>query len=748
MNREVVELREVINKLVPLLAGKHIKVTQRGVEARVTIDPKTKRPKEVNIPSIPDNATPEFVRAIQGFVDGEVGHVLVTDFSVQENYRRVEKDATKMKRVCGMHEIVEDTFVERSMIKIYPGSQRHVSELRRYFLEKITKPALKSAKSEKESFSYLFVPLVRALAGQREFDDFMTDNNHYQHPLVQEFIKKLPADLKKALPMLGSTRHTLQAAQVFDKILYEVEPEDQEEKEDEEDTQAKGKGKKEHEKNSSKASGGQQGAGDAEDDGDEGGQSGGKGKGKKSKSQKPQKPEKSEKSEDEANPAAEDDKSEDAGEDQSDDDADDKSDDEGQDEAEDGKGSEDEDGEDADDADDADDGDGDDDADEGDDDGAGGSSDDDEEDEDEDEDEDQSSMSYAVNDGEHEADGGDAGDEKSDGGGVGSGAGKSVFDLDDDAFEKADLGRQISIHLTKNAIETMNKSDYKVFSREDDTIKPLDVPANLPATYIPALDEECIRMVGKLQKDIERMMAAQSLSVRVPGHRSGRLHSASLHRMMAADDRVFNRKHEHRTKATAVTLLVDNSGSMMGEKLRVAMVAAYALAMTMERVGIPCELIGFTTGGYSSAYTKMSDEDRKVQYNRTVSINMPIYKGFDERVNSTVKGRIAHMANNQPGCNTNVDGECLEYAAVRLLKRKEPRKVMLVLSDGQPAGASNAAAHLKTVVGDLVKNGIDIAGIGIQDDSVRHFYPKHMVLHNVEDLPGIVMGELKRVLTS
>jgi cobalamin biosynthesis protein CobT len=125
---------------------------------------------------------------------------------------------------------------------------------------------------------------------------------------------------------------------------------------------------------------------------------------------------------------------------------------------------------------------------------------------------------------------------------------------------------------------------------------------------------------------------------------------------------------------------------------------------------------------------------------------MPIYKTFDERINSIVKSRIAFMANAQVGMGANVDGESLEYAAMRIAKRREKRKVILVLSDGQPSGGANVAPHLKMTVENLTKVGIETIGIGIMDSAVKRFYPKSCVLQRIEDLPVQIMTELKAIL--
>lgn len=250
------------------------------------------------------------------------------------------------------------------------------------------------------------------------------------------------------------------------------------------------------------------------------------------------------------------------------------------------------------------------------------------------------------------------------------------------------------------------------------------------------------------------MMAARSQSVKVPGFRSGRLHTAGLHRLAAGDDRVFRRLHVNESKDVAVELLIDNSGSMEGIKMQTAMEAGYALSSTLERVGIQHEVLGFTTKWHP--WGKEIQEAREaaatsgIPYTRYEPIYMPVYRGFDERLTSEVKRRFA-AAPYQDFMGSNVDGESVEYAAYRLLRRKETRKVLLVLSDGNPVADGDVRAlrkHLKDTVKAVEARGIETVGIGILTDAPKNYFPKFALLNNAAELPKCVMGELKRILLS
>lgn len=786
MNREIVELREVITKLVPLLAGRGLKVTQRGSQAYVNADPVTKKPVSVNIPNISDNASPDFIRAIQGFIDHEVAHVLYTDWN---HYCRGASAADlkkpEVQRFMNTHNIVEDTMIERRMVEDFPGSSRNLSDTRRYFLERITKKALETAKNDKEAFIYLLVPTMRALAGQQEMQDFMDDGGYWKNPFVKGVVEGLKPDTLQKLKKARSTIETLEIAEELHAILYPPQPPappmpsapsdcDDEGQDSDSSSGSPSSSKKSKDKPEKKAD---EGDGDGERDHQESGEEG-TSKDKKGKKDKSKKDDKSDEEKEEG-----------AGDKGDDEDAGD-----GEEEQEaDGSGKEDEDGEGSDAGDDdgesdagdegeeEDDGKGKDKDSDGDDEegGSGGEGDDESEDADEGgDDEDGEDGSGAPGksgdkggDSDEEgknkapevitegADGGGVGEmngddtENSPGGGVSNDEGKSLFDFDDDAFEEADMSKQIAILISDEAVEAMDPAEYLVYTREFDRIEPVNVPDKMDSTWVPKMEEEVRLTSGRLQKDIERMLASQSHVIRTPGHKKGKLHAPSLYRVMQGDPRVFTQKQEHVSKDTAVTLLCDNSGSMGGAKMKLGMISSYALAVTLERVKISYEVLGFTTGNFSripnSILEAMQDEVAKtgLRYDRIEPINMPIYKDFDERLDARVKARFAYMMFAQRGLNGNIDGESLEYAAMRLMKRPEKRKVMIVLSDGQPAGSWRSGPHLKTVVERLNKTGIETVGIGIMDRSVARYYDKHVVITKLDDLPGSVMGELKRILT-
>lgn len=760
MNREILILRQTVVKLTQLLTGMGLNVTQQGTSAFVQVDQRTQKPIRINIPNIPDEAKPELLMAIQGFVDHEVAHVLFTDWSI------VRKSNAKGEKFNALRNLLEDTFIEREMAKKFPGSAFNVKQLHNFFLSDITGPALKQVGADiGGQFAVLLVPLVRALSGQKIFQDYMAP--HMGQPLIKALMEKLPAEVIAKIPKIKSTQDSFDLAQVFFDIIHPPKPPssgDASDKSDEKECNDKGKGgseskpkpePKESEKEDEKPA-----AADFEEDEerDEPVENDEEDEEEAPASPKPKPEPEDEEDEDEEEddePAAADDDDEESGEKPSsgDDEAD--GDDEPADDAEDGSG-------------------------------------DDGESDDGDESDDEADDEGSDDDGEDEGDAGagKSGDDDRDGeGDEGEGAGEVVDDTESDEdqeqpekteyaeaeadeggkgnpepnpFEAADVPATVdfedalSDHIRDEAKRDTMASQYCIFSRDFDRIERLKPHPQYQDAWLTSLEDRTRSMVGLMQKEIERMMAARSQVVKVPGYRSGRLNSAGLHRLMSGDDRVFRRLHESKSKDTVVGLLIDNSGSMASHgKIGVAMASGFALAQTLEKVGIKNEVIGFTTTndapGFSWNMVQSEQQRLGRMYSRLQPLYMPIYKDFDERLTPEVKRRFASTAAYADFMQSNIDGECVEIAIQRLARRNEKRKVLLVLSDGNPAGAGVPREQnwkLKTVVQEAPKFGVDLMGIGIMDASVAAFYPRHVVLSNLNDLPKQVMGEMKRILSA
>ncbi len=311
-----------------------------------------------------------------------------------------------------------------------------------------------------------------------------------------------------------------------------------------------------------------------------------------------------------------------------------------------------------------------------------------------------------------------------------------AMDATDDVFER------IAARLLPRVAEAaLARAVYRVYSTDDDRAELVRVRGDAPVAQI---EELTASMTGTIQKNLERAFAARKLSHVTPGRRSGKLRASALYRLASGDVRVFEKREPALVTHAAVSLLIDCSGSMAGAPMRLAAVSAYALSTVLARLGVPFEVAGFTTLKIASAPL---DWER---WSRFEPLYMPLFKRFEDRWDAPARERLASLLTFPVSrMRNNIDGECVERAAARLALRPEGRRILIVLSDGEPAAEgwlADQEAHLAAVTASLSRRGIDAIGLGIMSEAVERFYPKHVVIHRLEDLPGTVVRELHALI--
>jgi cobaltochelatase CobT len=104
----------------------------------------------------------------------------------------------------------------------------------------------------------------------------------------------------------------------------------------------------------------------------------------------------------------------------------------------------------------------------------------------------------------------------------------------------------------------------------------------------------------------------------------------------------------------------------------------------------------------------------------------------------------------------NIDGEALVWAHGRLLARGEPRRILVVISDGTPMDEATLAAngheylegHLQVVVEDIERRSrVQLAAIGIGHD-VSLIYRNATTIASIEQLGPALSQKLMTLLGS
>lgn len=322
-----------------------------------------------------------------------------------------------------------------------------------------------------------------------------------------------------------------------------------------------------------------------------------------------------------------------------------------------------------------------------------------------------------------------------------------------------DISTEFGQYVSDLCSSEMEDEDYTVFTREWDQLEPPKIPSQYSPKWLEQMESSIAGMVGPVARQLERAFAARNKSLTQQGLRKGKLSSNNLYRLTAGDDHIYKNKIEHKTREIAVSLVIDCSGSMHGSKIHTAMCSAWVLADVLGRLGVECEIMGFTTGDLYSVrsqdlYKEMCAASHAgKEFDRCEPLRLPLFKSFQEKFSIEVKKRMASYAHVQSSMASNIDGESVQYAYESLCrhanKGKKKGKMMIVFSDGQPAGGVDSRklnSHLKKVVQRIEKDGTNIVGVGIMSNSVQHFYRKNVKLDNVADLPGIVLKQLRDAL--
>lgn len=132
-----------------------------------------------------------------------------------------------------------------------------------------------------------------------------------------------------------------------------------------------------------------------------------------------------------------------------------------------------------------------------------------------------------------------------------------------------------------------------------------------------------------------------------------------------------------------LTFLVDQSGSMKGSLIEQVTLAVVTSAASLTKLGAKVEVLGFTTAGWHGglAYEQWRFGGQPPRPGRLCALRHIIYKTADE-----TEFQRASWCNllNPDLLRENIDGEAIAWAWERMRGRPEPRKLLIIVSDGAP----------------------------------------------------------------
>ncbi len=332
----------------------------------------------------------------------------------------------------------------------------------------------------------------------------------------------------------------------------------------------------------------------------------------------------------------------------------------------------------------------------------------------------------------------------------------SDFKMDEQLVD-TDSNKESSEQVSQKLNASAGDKDYKIFSTKFDEVAKAESLENADEIYKlrKSLDQQLVSfqdLINKLANKLQRQLLAKQNRSWEFDLEEGLLDSSKLPRVIMDpyNSLSFKREKDLEFKDTIVTLLIDNSGSMRGRPITIAAICADILSRTLERCSVKVEILGFTTKNWKGGQSRelWNKEGKKKNPGRLNDLRHIIYKGADSHWRQSKKNLGLMLKEGL--LKENIDGEAISWAYNRLLKRKEERKILMVISDGAPVDDSTLSVNsgdfleknLKKIVKSIEnRNEVEILAIGIGHD-VSRYYKKAIKISDVQELGDVMISQL------
>ena len=338
------------------------------------------------------------------------------------------------------------------------------------------------------------------------------------------------------------------------------------------------------------------------------------------------------------------------------------------------------------------------------------------------------------------------------------------YDVNEFRMDEQLVDTESDQQSSEQVIQKLNKNteekDYKIFTTKFDevakaeTLETLEEISKLRKTLdqqLTAFQDLITKLANKLQR---QLLAKQNRSWEFDLE-EGLLDSSKLTRIIIDpyNSLSFKKEKELDFKDTVVTLLIDNSGSMRGRPITIAALCADILSRTLERCSVKVEILGFTTKNWKGGQSREEWNKLGKQKNpgRLNDLRHIVYKSADSQWRQSKKNLGLMLKEGL--LKENIDGEAISWAFNRLIKRKEERKILMVISDGAPVDDSTLSVnsgdflekHLKKTVRAIEnKKDFELLAIGIGHD-VSRYYKKAIKITDVQELGDVMISRLSNL---
>ena len=333
----------------------------------------------------------------------------------------------------------------------------------------------------------------------------------------------------------------------------------------------------------------------------------------------------------------------------------------------------------------------------------------------------------------------------------------SSLDADDNLNQSETKEASGDPSLQKSGQKNLLQDKYKIYTNEYDEVKEAEDLENEDEIIRlrKNLDQQLTNLqniIAKLANKLQRQLLAKQNRSWEFDLEEGMLDASKLSRVIIDPLYSLSYKNEKEIefKDTVVTLLIDNSGSMRGRPISVAAICADILSRTLERCAVKVEILGFTTKNWKGGKSreKWNSNNKPGNPGRLNDLRHIIYKSADKPWRRSKKNLGLMLKEGL--LKENIDGEALLWAFNRISKRREERKILMIISDGAPVDDSTLSVnsgdylekHLKQTVKWIEENSnVEVLAVGIGHDVTR-YYKKAIKITDVQELGDVMINQL------
>lgn len=211
-------------------------------------------------------------------------------------------------------------------------------------------------------------------------------------------------------------------------------------------------------------------------------------------------------------------------------------------------------------------------------------------------------------------------------------------------------------------------------------------------------------MINALKKMTRVYLQTRTHSAWTRGLSEGTLDKKALHKLKVGSRDVYKELRVKEMVDTAVLLLIDLSSSMNAQMVRTTTIA-------IAEATAPVKKLSLAIAGFYGSTPRLYSRGGKA--GRSCTLYIPLFKGFDEQyVKAQARlGAIGTGGSTPLGC---AYGSAYEY----IVNRKEKRRVIWVISDGDPYITTESDEHNEFMQMERVhrrckKMGVETLGLGI-----------------------------------